>query len=211
MSDAPFPAASIDANRARGAIEASFRRVGARTEIVGPFETGGYRLRVPRSHDGHCEAVIVNTGGGMAGGDRAAFRFAARGGATATVTTTAAEKLYRADGGTTAIEVALTLAEGATLAWLPQETILFDGRASSSDALGRHGARRGPAACRDAGVRPSRHGRATGVGGVARPLARAARRPARARRGPAARRRHRGLARPARRSVRERGPPRRSC
>ncbi len=124
MSPSPIPSG---ANRARGTIETSFRRVGDRTEIVGPYETGGYRLRVPRSRDEACEAVIVNTGGGMAGGDRATFRFAAGLGATATVTTTAAEKIYRAEAEAARVDVAIALSEGATFEWLPQETILFDG------------------------------------------------------------------------------------
>ena len=127
MSDASSPTGATGANRARGALEASFRRVGARTEIVGPFETGGYRLRVPRSHDGICEAVIVNTGGGMAGGDRARFRFSTGAGAATILTTTAAEKIYRAEAESTRIDVALALDQGAALHWMPQETILFDG------------------------------------------------------------------------------------
>lgn len=119
-------------NRARGALAAGFRRIGARTEIVGPHETGGYRLRLPRTHGGPCEAVIVNTGGGMAGGDRASFAFAAEAHASVTLATTAAEKIYRGreaggDEAETRVDVALTLAAGATLDWLPQETILFDG------------------------------------------------------------------------------------
>lgn len=130
MTDAP--PAPAPSNRARGALTAGFRRVGARTEVVGPHETGGYRLRMPRSRGASCEAVIVNTGGGMAGGDEAAFSFAAEAGAAVTLTTTAAEKVYRgarADGGAaeTRVGVDLALAPGARLEWLPQETILFDG------------------------------------------------------------------------------------
>ncbi len=124
--------AAPPSNRARGALAAGFRRVGARTEVIGPHETGGYRLRLPRSHGGPCEAVIVNTGGGMAGGDRAEFSFAAEAGAAVTLTTTAAEKIYRgAEAGgaeaETRVGVALTLGPAAALDWLPQETILFDG------------------------------------------------------------------------------------
>ncbi len=123
---------ALPSNRARGALTAGFRRVGARTEVVGPHETGGYRLRLPRTHGGATEAVIVNTGGGMAGGDRADFSFAAEAGAAVTLTTTAAEKVYRGTeaGGAeaeTRVGVALTLGAGAALDWLPQETILFDG------------------------------------------------------------------------------------
>ena len=126
MTDAPV------SNRARGALTAGFRRVGARTEVVGPHETGGYRLRLPRVHGGQCEAVVVNTGGGMAGGDRASFAFAAEPNSSVTLTTTAAEKIYRGreaggDEAETRVDVTLTLAGEAKLDWLPQETILFDG------------------------------------------------------------------------------------
>jgi len=119
-------------NRARGVIEARFVRVGARTEVVGPYETGGYRLRLPQSRGGFCEAVMVNTGGGMAGGDHARFVFSAADRAAVALTTTAAEKIYRgrlADGadGVTCVDVGLDLGSEAILDWVPQETILFDG------------------------------------------------------------------------------------
>ena len=42
------------------------------------------------------------------------------------LTTTAAEKIYRSDGPVSRIENRVTLGAGARLAWLPQETILFD-------------------------------------------------------------------------------------
>lgn len=133
MTDAePRQAPSAAGNRARGVIEARFVRVGTRTEVVGPYETGGYRLRLPRSRGRFCEAVMVNTGGGMAGGDHAGFVFSAADGAAVALTTTAAEKIYRgrqADGadGVTCVDVGLDLGSGATLDWVPQETILFDG------------------------------------------------------------------------------------
>jgi urease accessory protein len=71
--------------------------------------------------------VLINTGGGMAGGDRMNVSIAARAGADAVLTTQAAEKVYRSDGPDTEIAVALTLESKCRLAWLPQEQILFDG------------------------------------------------------------------------------------
>jgi len=68
-----FPAG--ERQRARGEIRASFAHAGARTEAARLFETGGLRLRFPRA-GAECEAVVVNTGGGMAGGDRARIDFA---------------------------------------------------------------------------------------------------------------------------------------
>lgn len=87
-------------------------------------ESGGYRLKFPRGTA--CEAVIVNTGGGVAGGDDLVFDFACDEGATATVTSQAAEKLYRSDGPPVTMSVSLAAAAAASLHWLPQETILFD-------------------------------------------------------------------------------------
>ena len=114
-------------NRARGELRADFRRVGVRTEPNRVFETGGYRLRMPRSHGSQCDAVMVNTGGGMAGGDALRLGFACGPGAAVTITSTAAEKIYRADGLPTRIEAKLDVGPGGRLDWLPQETILFDG------------------------------------------------------------------------------------
>ncbi len=70
---------------------------------------------------------MVNTGGGMAGGDALSLGFACAEGAAVTLTSTAAEKIYRSAGAPTRVAVALTAAAGARLEWLPQETILFDG------------------------------------------------------------------------------------
>ncbi|MDB5649132.1 MAG: hypothetical protein JWL62_652 [Hyphomicrobiales bacterium] len=84
------------------------------------------RLRFPRVARG-CEGVIVNTGGGIAGGDMAALDFTSGVDAQVTLTTQAAEKIYRAQNVPARISLSLTAEAGAQLEWLPQETILFDG------------------------------------------------------------------------------------
>ena len=71
--------------------------------------------------------MLINTGGGMAGGDRMTVDVAVGAGAEATLTTQAAEKIYRSDGADTEIAVGLALEAGSRLDWLPQEQILFDG------------------------------------------------------------------------------------
>jgi urease accessory protein len=113
------------ANKVQAAVRAHFAAHGSRTSVARVYETGGLRLRHPRG--AACEAVIVNTGGGFAGGDAAEIRIEATAGADATVTTQAAEKIYRADGRPTEIDVSLRLAPGSRLDWLTQEAILFDG------------------------------------------------------------------------------------
>jgi urease accessory protein len=62
----------------------------------------------------------------LTGSDRIDLRVMLGAGAAATVTTAAAEKIYRSLDGDAAIQVTLGLAAGAQLAWLPQPTIVFD-------------------------------------------------------------------------------------
>ena len=98
--------------RMRGEARAEFVRSGARSAVSRAYETGGLRLRFPRSHD-ECEAVVINTGGGMTGGDRALIEMSVAERALAIVSTQAAEKIYRADGPAVEIGVRLTVAAGA--------------------------------------------------------------------------------------------------
>jgi urease accessory protein len=70
--------------------------------------------------------VIVNTAGGMAGGDDFGIDIDVGPNARLTVTTAAAEKIYRSLGTDTEMTVKLKVSSRGTLAWLPQETILFD-------------------------------------------------------------------------------------
>jgi urease accessory protein len=62
----------------------------------------------------------------MTGGDRFDIDVKVGAGARLTVTTAAAEKIYRSLGPETEIDVKLEVGSGGALAWLPQETILFD-------------------------------------------------------------------------------------
>ncbi len=112
--------------RARAEARGSFTRVGARTEPARLFETGGLRWRFPRSSN-PCEAAIVNTGGGVAGGNSYSVSLTLGEGAEVEATTPSAERIYRSDGLAASIATRLTLKLGARLFWLPQETLMFDG------------------------------------------------------------------------------------
>jgi urease accessory protein len=83
-------------------------------------------VRFPNVAAGPLEAVIVNTGGGMTGGDRFAVEVSLGEGAALVAGTAAAEKVYRSTGPDAEMSVTLAIGTGARLAWLPQETILFD-------------------------------------------------------------------------------------
>ena len=84
------------------------------------------RLRCPNSSAGALEAVIINTAGGIVGGDSLHIDLSAHEGAHVTVTTAAAEKVYRSLDSDAAVDIKLKVGSGAVVAWLPQETILFD-------------------------------------------------------------------------------------
>ena len=112
--------------RTRSQLSASLARTGERTSAIEIREAGALRLRFPRVGGG-CEGVIVNTSGGIAGGDQQQLEFSLDVGARAALTTQSAEKVYRSDGGLATITTRLAAAEDAELAWLPQESILFDG------------------------------------------------------------------------------------
>lgn len=117
-------------NRAEGIVSASFQHGGRGTGIARVHEAGGLRVRFPnviRGFHPDCEAVCINTGGGMVGGDSARYAFTLDPRAAVTITTQSAEKIYRAEGRPTTIDVTLDVGAGATAEWLPQETILYDG------------------------------------------------------------------------------------
>ena len=85
------------------------------------------KVVLPKVHRKDCEAILVNTAGGITGGDHLTFAARVAAGAQLTVTTQAAERAYRAQPGEVGrVETALTVADGGRLHWLPQELILFD-------------------------------------------------------------------------------------
>jgi urease accessory protein len=98
------------------------------TRIVDIFQRSPIRLMFPGIRGAPiAEAVVVNTGGGIAGGDRLAFAVTALPNASAAVTSQAAERVYRALSEPALIETRLKVCKAAKLAWLPQETIVFNG------------------------------------------------------------------------------------
>src|SRR5215470_5497049 len=117
----------LAANRAVGRIVLSVASRAATSRRSRVHEQGSLRVRFPHGDGKRLEAVIVNTAGGIAGGDRFDVAVTIEDGARLTVTTAAAEKVYRSLGSPAEIAVELSVAAGGALAWLPQESILFDG------------------------------------------------------------------------------------
>ncbi|GJD34223.1 urease accessory protein UreD [Methylobacterium aerolatum] len=98
---------------------------GGPTRLRDLAESGPSRLRFPKA-GAVPEAVLVNTAGGIACGDSFTVDLDLAPGSALVFTTTAAEKIYRSDGPDSTIDNRVVLGEGARLAWVPQETILFD-------------------------------------------------------------------------------------
>ena len=112
-----------DLQRSSGAIALE---VGAGGAVKRMREEGCAKLRIPARLAGQSpEAIIINTSGGLAGGDR--FEIDVRAKSDLCLTTQAAEKIYRSLGSETRVATRLRVEGKARLLWLPQEAILFDG------------------------------------------------------------------------------------
>ena len=116
--------AAILHQRSRGDI---LLRVGAQG-LERMREAGAAKVRFPQ---GGSEAILINIGGGLAGGDEFAFDITAGPDAALTVTTQAAERVYRSLGPPAVVSISLNAETGARINWLPQESILYDGSALS--------------------------------------------------------------------------------
>ena len=125
-SDVSASLSTFEANRARGAVRFDVHARDGVTRRGALHESGSLRVRFPSPDGEGLSGVFINTAGGVAGGDRFDIDISAADAARLTLTTAAAEKVYRAPGTPALLNISLKLAAGAQLAWLPQETILFD-------------------------------------------------------------------------------------
>lgn len=118
--------------RARGCGRISARGEGDATRLDRLYQEGCAKIRLPRDARAEgLEAVLINSSGGLTGGDRLDWEAEAGAGARLTLTTQACEKIYRARDGSACQRTSLAVGGNARLDWLPQETILFDGAALS--------------------------------------------------------------------------------
>lgn len=112
--------------RAYGRGEVSFRRSDDQTLLDRLYQEGQAKVRLPKTHGQAPVAVFLNTAGGVTGGDLVLSRVDWGAGTKATVTSQAAERIYKSSGAVGRIETVLHVGAGASAEWLPQETILFD-------------------------------------------------------------------------------------
>ena len=110
-----------------GLRESAFVERDGRTRLDRLYQSGSAKVRLPRVGTGEpLQAILINTAGGITGGDQLGYEVAVGDGATAVVTTQAAERIYRRATGTASVETTISVGAGGRLDWLPQETILFD-------------------------------------------------------------------------------------
>jgi urease accessory protein len=114
--------------RSRGNLTLTARSVNGVSAIGRLRTSGATKIAFPR-RAGALEAIVVNTSGGLTGGDRFVAEASAGPGSRLVLTTQAAERAYLSRGDLALVSTRLAVAEGATLHWLPQEMILFDGAA----------------------------------------------------------------------------------
>jgi urease accessory protein len=97
------------------------------TQLRRSLHEGPLRIQRVLSPEGpQCPHIyLLHPPGGVVGGDRLETSIQVREGGSALFTTPAAQKLYRSHGEYATIENVLEAARGATLEWLPSETLAF--------------------------------------------------------------------------------------
>ncbi|MDR1709672.1 MAG: urease accessory protein UreD [Candidatus Accumulibacter sp.] len=110
-------------------ISLGFVRLEARTVLAGRRHRGPLRVQKALYPEGPevCQAILLHPPSGIAGGDRLTVGVHAGPGAHAQITTPGAGKWYRSAGDEAAQTLDFSVADGAALEWLPQESIVFDG------------------------------------------------------------------------------------
>jgi urease accessory protein len=125
-SEVAAPATLPASIRASGALKLVVAHTDSGSAAEDIAESGPLRVRFPRVREDRLEAILINTAGGIVGGDKLEFRVEAREEASLSITSQAAEKIYRSNGLTSRVSVSLKAERDSELFWLPQETILFD-------------------------------------------------------------------------------------
>ncbi len=120
--------------RARGDVVLATKPGRTGSVIGGLRQAGSLKVLFPRNTGPDLQAVLVNTAGGITGGDAFSLMADVAPGTALTVSTQAAERAYRAQPEETGlIRNQMRVGDQGQLTWVPQETILFQG-----SALRRH-------------------------------------------------------------------------
>ncbi len=98
-----------------------------RTQLQRLYQKDALKLRFPKNHIGQdLEGILVNTSGGLAGGDSMSIQVSVQKDADLTLTSQACDRVYKSLGQDAVINLDFTVEDNASLVWAPQETILFN-------------------------------------------------------------------------------------
>lgn len=114
-------------------LSLGFEKTQTETVLAQRRHSGPLLVQKPFYPEGSvCHVYLIHPPGGVVGGDRIDLDVRCPPQTDALITTPAAGKFYRSDGRIAQQNIHLKVADGATLEWLPQETIIFDGAQVSS-------------------------------------------------------------------------------
>lgn len=112
--------------RSIGEGRLALKTVDGKTRIADLYQKANAKIRIPKSYAQSLEAVLINTSGGMTGGDQLNWSINAGPNSHAIITTQACEKIYKSQSGVADVHSIIHVEENASVEWLPQETIIFD-------------------------------------------------------------------------------------
>ncbi|MDP2902773.1 MAG: urease accessory protein UreD [Methylovulum sp.] len=109
-------------------LELDFAHKNGKTVLAHRRHVGPLTVQRPFYPEGGvCHVYLLHPPGGVVAGDCLTIDIKAEAGSGALVTTPAAGKFYRSAGELAQQTVTLKVAAGASLEWLPQETIIYEG------------------------------------------------------------------------------------
>lgn len=125
---AAVPAPTLQRSRGRAAFTVKADD-GGPSRLADLSQHANAKLRFPAKLPGQrtVEGVMINTAGGLTGGDRLDWSVTARAQASCVVTSQACERIYDCAHQGCVTEISLDAAAGSSITWVPQETMLFDG------------------------------------------------------------------------------------
>ncbi|MEO0344145.1 MAG: urease accessory protein UreD [Pseudomonadota bacterium] len=115
----------ISMQRACGRAALAFDGFDGRNRLRHLHQSGCLKVMLPRNHSDIPDAVLINTAGGLTGGDTLATQVILENGASLRLATQTAERIYKSTGDNAQVNICFDLGEACSLDWLAQETILF--------------------------------------------------------------------------------------
>ena len=116
------------------ALDLQFERAKDRSIVSRCRHNGPLRVQKPfYPEDGVCHVYLLHPPGGVVGGDELSVSVSAGKGSAALITTPGATRVYRSAGPLSTIKYQLNVEAGASLEWLPQDSILYGGSRLSQE------------------------------------------------------------------------------